>query len=155
MLYLRLMNVEHEDVVCRLFSYTFAAKASTWFFSLTARSITSWKQFETAFMTQFGDDKNYGVLFLELSRIKIKKRENINDFNQRFITFLNHILDKSVEVVQIEFYTTSLQPPVSMFVKSKEKQTLAGNFNEAIKVEIDLATISSHLGNEENKASTS
>ena len=54
---LRLMAVEHEDVVCRLFPYTFVCKASIWFFSLTARSITYWKQFETTFMTQFGDDK--------------------------------------------------------------------------------------------------
>jgi hypothetical protein len=64
---LRLMNVEHEDVVCRLFLYTFIGKASIWFFCLAARSITSWKQFETAFMTQFGDDKTFGILFLELS----------------------------------------------------------------------------------------
>ena len=42
-----------------------------------------------------------------------------------------------------------------MFVKSKEKQTLEENFHEAIKVEKDLATISSHLDTEENKASTS
>lgn len=46
-------------------------------------------------------------------------------------------------------------PLVSMFVRSKEKQTLEENFQEAIKVEKDLAAISIHLGNEENKASTS
>ena len=28
---LLLMNVQHEDVVCRLFLYTFIGKASTWF----------------------------------------------------------------------------------------------------------------------------
>ena len=59
------------------------------------------------------------------------------------------------EAVQIEYYTATLLPPVSMFVKSKEKQTLGENFQEAIKVEKDLETISIHLGNEENKASTS
>ena len=42
-----------------------------------------------------------------------------------------------------------------MFVRSKEKKTLALNFQEGIKVEKYLATISSHPGNEENKASTS
>ena len=31
---LRLMDVQHEDVVCRLFPYTFVGQASTWFFSL-------------------------------------------------------------------------------------------------------------------------
>jgi hypothetical protein len=72
MLSLRLIDVQHEDVVCRLFPYTFIGKESTWFFSLTARSITSWKQFETAFLTQFGDDKTVGVLFLELSWINFQ-----------------------------------------------------------------------------------
>ena len=51
MLYRRLMDVHHEDVACRLFLYTFIENASTWFFNLTTRSITSWKQFETAFLT--------------------------------------------------------------------------------------------------------
>ena len=35
MLSLRLTDVKHEDMVCRLFSYTFIDKASTWFFSVT------------------------------------------------------------------------------------------------------------------------
>ena len=115
------MNVEHEHVVCRLLSYTFVGKASTWFFSLVARLISSWKQFEIAFMTQFGDDKTTGILFLELSRIKINKREKIEDFNQIFITLLNRIPDNPAKYFQIEFYTTSFPSLVSMFVKSKEK----------------------------------
>ena len=28
----RLLDVEHEDVVCRLFPYTFEGKDSTWYF---------------------------------------------------------------------------------------------------------------------------
>ena len=40
---LRLMDVEHEYVVCKLFPYTFVAQASTWFFSLGAGSIASWQ----------------------------------------------------------------------------------------------------------------
>ena len=42
-----------------------------------------------------------------------------------------------------------------MFVKAREKRTLAENFLEAIKVEKDLASISSHQGNRENKPSSS
>jgi hypothetical protein len=33
MLSIRLLSVEHEDVVCRLFPYTFEGNASTWYFS--------------------------------------------------------------------------------------------------------------------------
>ena len=42
-----------------------------------------------------------------------------------------------------------------MFVKEREKRTLAKKILEAIKVEKDLASISSHQGNEENKPSSS
>ena len=34
MLSLRLVNVEDDDVVCRLFLYTFVVKSSIWFFNL-------------------------------------------------------------------------------------------------------------------------
>ena len=33
MLAIRLQSVEHEDVVCRLFPYTFDGNASTWYFA--------------------------------------------------------------------------------------------------------------------------
>ena len=42
-----------------------------------------------------------------------------------------------------------------MFVKRKEIRTLEENFEEAIKVEKDLASISTHRGNEESESSTS
>jgi hypothetical protein len=42
-----------------------------------------------------------------------------------------------------------------MFVKRKEKHTLAENFKESIKVEKDFASISSHPSNQENRPSTS
>ena len=57
MLSLRLLDVQHEDVLCRLFPYTFVGQASTWFFSLVAGYIAYWQQFEIAFISQFGDDK--------------------------------------------------------------------------------------------------
>ena len=43
MLTLNLTNVQHEYVVCKLFCFTFEGKASSWFFRLTSRSITSWQ----------------------------------------------------------------------------------------------------------------
>jgi hypothetical protein len=57
MLVVRLMNVQHEDVICRLFPYMFENKASTWYFSLSQASITSWNAFETTFIEKFGEDK--------------------------------------------------------------------------------------------------
>jgi hypothetical protein len=95
-----------------------------------------------------------GVLFLDISRIRFEKKDNVKDFNKRFINFLNLIPDKPAESVQVEFYTASLPPPIDMFVKAREKRNLAKNFVEAIKMEKDLASVSSHQGNEENNPSS-
>ena len=48
-----------------------------------------------------------------------------------------------------------MPPSIAMFVKSREKRNLAENFIEAMKVEKDIASISSSQGNEENKPSSS
>ena len=42
-----------------------------------------------------------------------------------------------------------------MFVKARQKRTLAENFIEALQVEKDIASIASSQGNEENKPSSS
>jgi hypothetical protein len=40
-LVIRLMNVQHEDVVCMIFSYTFENSSSTWYFNLPVNSVIS------------------------------------------------------------------------------------------------------------------
>ena len=37
MLFLRLLDDQHEDVICRLFPYTFVGQASPWFFQSSCR----------------------------------------------------------------------------------------------------------------------
>ena len=128
-------------MVCRLFPYTFVGQALTWFFSLATGSIGSWKQFETAFLSQFGDDKTSRELFLELLRMTFDKKDKEKYFNQRFINLLNHILENPTKSIQVEFYTATLPPPIAMFVKVREKRTLAEKFLKSIKVEKDLASI--------------
>lgn len=81
--------------------------------------------------------------------------EKAKDFNQIFINLLNQIPDKPAKAVQVEFYIVVLPPLDIMLVKGKENRTLAEKFLEAIKVERDLASISSHQGNEESKPSSS
>jgi hypothetical protein len=34
------LGVEHNDIICRLFPYTFLGKSSTWYFNLPVGSIT-------------------------------------------------------------------------------------------------------------------
>lgn len=64
MISLILLDARHEDVVCRLFPYTFVGQASKWVCSLVAGSIASWQQFETTFPNQFRDDRTSRVLVL-------------------------------------------------------------------------------------------
>ena len=59
---------------------------------------------------------------------------------------LNRIPNKPTKLVQVEFYTVALPPPIAMFVKAIEKRTLVENFVEVVKVEKYLACISSHQG---------
>ena len=118
MLSLRLLDVQHEDVVCRLFPYTFVGQVATWFFSFAPGSIASWQQFEMAFISQFGDDKTSRMMVLELSRMRCDKKDRIKYFNQRFINHLNRIPEKPTESIQVEFYTVVLPPTIAMFVKA-------------------------------------
>ena len=51
-LVIRLTNVQHEDVVCRIFPYTFENFSSTYYFNLPTRSITSWTKFQKDFLEE-------------------------------------------------------------------------------------------------------
>jgi hypothetical protein len=53
---IRLMNVQHEDVVCRIFPYTFENSASTWYFNFPVGSITSWTKFQKYFLDKFAEE---------------------------------------------------------------------------------------------------
>ena len=39
------------------------------------------------FRSKFGNDKTVAMLMKELLSMKMEKKENVQDFNQRFITF--------------------------------------------------------------------
>ena len=81
---IRLRNTIHEDVVCKLFPYTFEGKAYTWYFALEDSSIPSWDVFSELFTQIFGDDKTPNELVIELSSMKTKGKERVKDYNHRF-----------------------------------------------------------------------
>jgi hypothetical protein len=90
MLAVNLRDVEHEDIVCRLFPYAFEVEASAWYFSLQANSITNWDAFEDLFIKKFGDDKYSSILLVELSKIRMGPKEKIKDFLNFSIKCLKH-----------------------------------------------------------------
>jgi hypothetical protein len=89
MLSIRLRNVEHEDIFCRLFPYTFEGNVSSWYFSQQPHTIVSWEKFESCFLEKFGDKKSLEVLVMELSSLRMNPKEKIKDFNQIFLTLKN------------------------------------------------------------------
>jgi hypothetical protein len=53
---IRLMNVQHEDIVCRRFLYTFENSYSMWYFYLPVGSITSWTKFQKDCLDKFVEE---------------------------------------------------------------------------------------------------
>jgi hypothetical protein len=130
---IRLMNVQHEYVVCRLFPYTFEKSASTWYFNLPVGSITSWTKFQKEFLDKFAEETTTGALMAELFVTTMSSKEKVKDFNQRFTTILNKFQPeaKPTQELQIEVYANALPSFISMFVKRAAKPTLTENFEEA------------------------
>jgi hypothetical protein len=150
MLAIRLCSVEHEDIVCRLFPYTFEGNASTWYFAQQPHTIVSWEKFESCFLENFGDDKSPEVLFMELSSLKINPKERIKYFNQRFLTLKNRIPMDSmpVENLIIAYYTKALHQSISIWVKRSKKVMLLEAFEEASQIKKDILKLKYTTSNE-------
>jgi hypothetical protein len=155
MLAFNLRGIEHEDVVCRIFPYTFEGEASTWYLSLQANSITDWDTFKDLFIKKFRDDKSSSTLLVELSKIKMGPKEKIKYFNQRFLKLLNKMPETSKPSldIQIDFYSSTLPVSISMFVKRENKNTLTEAMQEALEVEKEISSIASKYPIEDSRSS--
>ena len=82
----------------------------------------------------------------ELLSMRMERKEKVQDLNQRFTTLLNSFsaTTKPTEESLIEHYTTTLYPPIAMFVKRAVKATLVENYEEEKKVEDDMDSITGH-----------
>ena len=82
----------------------------------------------------------------ELLSMRMEKKEKVQEFNQSFTTKLNKFsaTTRPTEESLIEYYTTTLDPPITMFVKRSGKITLVENYEKAKKVEADLDSIAKH-----------
>ena len=65
---------KHEDIVCRLFPHTLKGKATSWYFSLPANSITNWNIFERLFRSKYGIQKTHAALMKGLIALKKEKK---------------------------------------------------------------------------------
>ena len=93
----------------------------------------------------------------ELLSMRMEKKEKVQDFNHRFTTLLNNFsaATKPTKESLIEYYTTSLDPLIAMFVKRDGKVTLVEKYEEAKKVEASLDSIEKYSLKPELKHTTS
>jgi hypothetical protein len=148
MFFVRLLNVEQEDVVSRIFPYTFEGKVPTCYISLSQASITIWNTFETTFIKKFRDDKSPTTLVLDISRIKMEIKEKVKYFNESSLTLMNKIslTSKPTNDVSTEFYSSTLPISMPLFMKRDKNGTLEDTFKEAIKVEKELLRLKGNPG---------
>jgi hypothetical protein len=157
MLAIRLRNVEHEDVVCRLFPYTFEGNASTWYFSQQPHTMVSWEKFESCFLEKFRYGKPPEVLVMDLSNLKMNAKEKFKDFNQIFLTLKNRIPADSMpaESLVIAYDTKSLHQSIAIWVKRSKNSTLLEAFEEATQIEKDILSIKDSSSNKTETVSSS
>jgi hypothetical protein len=157
MLAIRLHNVEHEDVICRLFPYTFEGNASTWYFAQQPHTIMSWEKFESCFLEKFGDSKPPKFLVMDLSSLRMNPKEKVKDFNQIFLTLKNRIPTDSMptENLIIAYYTKALHQSIAIWVKRSKKDTLLEAFEETSQIEKDILSLKDSTSNETKTRSSS
>jgi hypothetical protein len=137
---IRLMNIQHEDLVCRIFPYTFENSSSTWYFKLLVGSITSWTKFQKDFLDKFVEETTIGALMTELFATTMSLKEKVKEFNQRFTTILNKFQPEAKPTLelQIEVYANVVPTSISIFLKRDAKYTLAENFKEDKTIEFQM-----------------
>lgn len=137
MLAISLNAIIEENVVSRLFPYSFVGTSTTWYFSLPTGSINTCNTFEEDLLKKIGDDKTTTTLINEFENLKISANEKVKDFNSRFNKLLSKIPDTSrpIDEIQIEWYTSALLANAAMFVDRAQNTTLTDNMKEAISVE--------------------
>ena len=115
-----LLNVVHEDVVCRLFPLTLKGKAFYWFNVFPIHSVHNWSQFKNLFENSLD---NYDPIKIHnnLYEMQVNDGESINDFNIRFRqVFLSlHEKHRPSTDIMLEWYVQSLPKVISMFILQK------------------------------------
>ena len=82
------LNVEHLDVMMRLFVQYLSGEARKWFKGLPNDSINYWEELETLFTQRWGEKRDPGYSFTSIKR---KPNENIPEFVKIFNKLYNSL----------------------------------------------------------------
>jgi hypothetical protein len=78
------VNLQHQDVVMKLFSVSLVRDAKAWSNSLPSKSIKTWGDLEIAFLRKWGVEKDEAFLFSQFEKITKHEQDPVREFNARF-----------------------------------------------------------------------
>ena len=138
---LRLLDVQHEDVACRLFPFTLEDMAYDWFLKLPTDSITTWAGFEMIFLAQFGQVIDPSTLYQHFATMRRDPNEPIWAFNAFFQKVYSRITPayKPDNALALEMYKNALDPMINIFLRRAiGVDTLSLEYVEAINIDRQL-----------------
>ena len=71
------VNVEHLDVVLRLFIQSLDGESQKWFKSLVNNTVTTWEEMENLFTLKWGEKRDHGYILTEFNAIKKRHNEDV------------------------------------------------------------------------------
>lgn len=119
-------DVNHEDVIMKLFVQSLVGSAREWFSFLSYHSIYSWKSFESTFIETYGEFICEYSLLVDLVGIHIGKEELVNAFNLIFGTTLKRIPKKCRphDALSLVIYLAAFDSKMGYLLRDKEPQNL-------------------------------
>ena len=85
------VNVEHLDVVLRLFVQSLDGEARKWFKSLADNTVTSWEEMEILFTLKWGEKRDHRYVPTKFNPLKKRHNEDVIEFLKRFNKLYNNI----------------------------------------------------------------
>lgn len=77
-------DIQHEDVACRLFSYSLGEEAFYWYINLPVDSIGTWQQMKDTFLSKFRLPVSPAEVYRQFIEVRRQEREPIGTFNNKF-----------------------------------------------------------------------
>lgn len=130
-------EVEHEDMVMKLFLHSLTKDARDWFRRLPNDRISSWSDLDKLFKEQYGDNTNAGFMLNDFNNIKKNPNESTFDFNIRFQKDMYKLFQvmRLNEDVSLITYFNAFDRKMAYQLRDKDPKTLRDAYKVAVNIE--------------------
>lgn len=130
-------EVEHEDVVLKLFVQSLIEDARDWYRGMPTASISYWEEFEIFFKEKYGDKINPSFMLNEFKKIKNSLNKDVFDFNIRFQKAMHNLFQvlRLDDNVCLTTYMNAFNEKMTYIPRDKDPQTLRDASRIAINIE--------------------